>query len=467
MTTTHKNMTRRRLLRLGGAGTLAALLARARSAGRLPNFIILFADDMGYGDLGCYGHPTIRTPNLDRAAEEGLRFTSFYAAAPVCTPSRVGLLTGRYPVRAGLPNNLGPDSKGGLPLSEITLAQLLKARGYKTMAIGKWHLGHDPKEYLPTSRGFDSYLGLLYSNDMIPPFVKTTRPLDLYRNEEPVERVTDQSTLTERYTAEALRFIRSAGDSPFFLYLPYAMPHLPISTSERFRSHSRAGLYGDVIETLDWSAGEILRELKDRKLDGDTMVIFASDNGPWHSLPARMLQNGNEPWHTGTKGLLRGAKGTTYEGGQRVPCIARWPGVIPARQINSDIVSTLDLLPTIAGAAGATLPRDRVYDGFDLLPVLRGTVRSPRSVFHYFRGNTLEAVREGSWKMRFAQPIQGEGQSGPAGPPRPELFNLDFDPAEQYNVYERHRDLGDSLMNKMRAFAQELKAQFHESKAER
>lgn len=453
------NMSRRRLLQLGGAGTLAGVLARVPSAARLPNFVMLFADDMGYSDLGCYGHPTIRTPNLDRMAEEGLRFTSFYAAAPVCTPSRVGLLTGRYPVRVGLPNNLGPDSKGGLPLGEITLAQLLKARGYKTMAIGKWHLGHDPQEYMPTSRGFDSYVGLLYSNDMIPPFVKTTRPLDLYRNKQPIERVTDQSTLTERYTAEALSFIRAAGNNPFFLYLPYAMPHLPISTSQRFRSRSRAGLYGDVIETLDWSAGEILRELKARKIDGDTLVIFASDNGPWHNLPARMLQNDNEPWHTGTKGLLRGAKGTTYEGGQRVPCIARWPGVIPARQINSDIVSTLDVLPTMAAAAGATLPRDRVYDGFDLLPCVRGAARSPRSVFHYFRGRTLEAIREGSWKMRLAAVVQGEGQSAPAGPPQPELFNLDADPAEQYNVYERNRALADSLLIKMRAFAQELKAQ--------
>ena len=297
---------RRRFLELAAALPAAA----AAPAKRPPNIIVLFADDMGYGDLACYGHPTLRTPNIDRMAEEGTRFTSFYAAAPVCTPSRVGLLTGRYPVRAGQPNNLGPDSKGGLPLSEVLIPQVLKTRGYKTKAIGKWHLGHQPKEHLPTSRGFDSYLGLLYSNDMIPPWVKTNRPLQLYRDTEPIETITDQSNLTEIYTAEALRFIRSARGGPFFLYLPYAMPHLPVSAPQRMRGRSRAGLYGDVIETLDWSAGEILRTVKEQGLDSNTMVIFATDNGPWHNLPRRMLQKGVEPWHTGTKNLLRGAKGT-------------------------------------------------------------------------------------------------------------------------------------------------------------
>ena len=450
---------RRTFLKLA-TGSIAAMQAQP-TAGRLPNFIMLFADDMGYGDLGCYGSPNNRTPNLDRMAEEGIRFTSFYTAAAVCTPSRVGLLTGRNPVRAGLPNNLGPDSKGGLPLTEITLAQLLKQRGYKTMAIGKWHLGHNPQEYMPTSRGFDSYLGLLYSNDMIPPFVKTEHPLHLYRNTEPVELMTDQSNLTERYTDEGLKFIKSAAKSPFFLYLPYAMPHLPVSTSKRFQNQSRGGPYGDVIEAIDWSVGEILKTVKDLGLERDTMIVFASDNGPWLNLPKRMLQQGNEPWHTGSKGLLRGSKGTTYEGGPRVPGIMRWPGVIPARQISSDMASTMDILPTFVKAAGGTLPIDRVYDGYDLMQHLRGRARSPRKVNHYFLGNVLEGIREGAWKLRYAYPVRMEDDPPPKGPPVLELFNLDFDPAERYNVYADNKEKAADLLVQMRTLAAGLHAKMH------
>jgi arylsulfatase A-like enzyme len=390
-------------------------------------------------------------------ADQGVRFTSFYAAAPFCTPSRAGLLTGRYPVRAGQPNNLGPDSTGGLPLREVTLAQSLKTRGYRTAAIGKWHLGHNPREYLPTSRGFDSYFGLLYSNDMIPPFVKTSKPLELYRDTNPIEHPVDQSTLTERYTREAESFIRSAAGNPFFLYVPYAMPHLPISASGRFRGRSRAGLYGDVIETLDWSAGEILKTLKETGVDENTMVVFASDNGPWLNLPPRMLQKGNQPWHAGTKNLLRGWKGNTYEGGIRVPCIARWPGVIPARRVNSDIASTLDLFATVTKAANARLPEDRVYDGMDILPVMQGAAKSPRTDFFYFRGALLEGVREGSWKCRFARDARDDLK--PGEPITVELFDLDVDPAEQYNLYDSHREVGERLLKKLRAFAQELGAQ--------
>ena len=412
---------RRQLLQLGGA------LAAAQTS--KPNFIILFADDMGYGDLSCYGHPNIQTPNLDRMAAEGIRFTSGYAAASVCTPSRVGLLTGRYAKRAGLPNNLGPESVGGLPLTEITLPQQLKSQGYKTAAIGKWHLGHKPATYLPTSRGFDQYLGLLYSNDMIPPWVKTDVPLHLYRNQDAIEPVTDQSRLTERYTIEALQFIRNAGTNPFFLYLPFAMPHLPVSAPPERRGRSRAGLYGDTIETIDWSAGQILAELKTRNIDQNTMVIFASDNGPWHDLPPRMLASGVEPWHTGSKSLFRGAKGTTWEGGHRVPFLVRWPGQIPAGRTSPEMVSTLDLFPTLSTAAGAPIPKDRDYDGYNLLPLLQGkTQTSPRTSYHYFLGPNLEGVREGPWKLRLN-----------------ELYNLDLDPAEQYDVARRYPDIAQRL----------------------
>ncbi len=441
--------------RRGFLSAAAGAAARA-AATRPPNFIILFADDLGYSDLACFGHPTIRTPNLDRMAAEGVRLTSFYCAAPVCTPSRAGLLTGRYPVRAGQPNNLGPDSKGGLPLNEITLAQALKQRGYRTMMIGKWHLGHDPADHLPTRRGFDSYFGLLYSNDMIPPWVKTNRPLELYRDTKPVELMVDQSRLTQRYTEEAVRLIRSAGKDPFFLYLPYAMPHLPVSASGKFLGSSRAGLYGDVIETLDWSAGEILKTLKEQGIDSTTLVLFTSDNGPWHNLPPRMLQKGVEPWHTGTKGMLRGAKGTTYEGGLRVPFVARWPGVIPAGRVSADMASTLDLFPTLVRAAGGSLPADRVYDGFDLLPFLQGRTSSPRQSFFYFLGRNLQACREGSWKCRLAR-MDAEGKPREGAP---ELFHLDRDPAEDYNVFDRHKDIGERLLARMREFAAELKADF-------
>jgi len=432
---------RRRFLSLA-AGAPAVMAQSAKR--RPPNVVMLFADDMGYSDLGCYGNPVIRTPNLDAMAAQGMRMTSFYAAASVCTPSRAGLLTGRYPMRVGQPNNLGPDSKGGLPLREKLIPELLKPLGYRTMMIGKWHLGHDPVAQLPTSRGFDSYFGLLYSNDMIPPWVKTNRALELYRDTKPVEKVGDQSDLTQRYTGEALKFIRASAKDPFFLYLPYAMPHLPVSARAPFAGRSRAGLYGDVIETIDWSAGEILSALKKLGLDENTMVVFASDNGPWHDLPPRMFANGVESWHTGSKGMLRGAKGSSWEGGFRVPGIARWPGVIPAGQVSADMASTLDLLPTFATASGAKMPSDRKYDGSDLLPFLKGSAVSPRKDFFYYVGDKIHGVREGHWKLR--APEGGKA----------ELFHLDRDPAEMYDVLERYPEVAARLSARMKAMAVEL-----------
>ncbi len=429
-------VTRRDLFQLGG-GTLAA---QRILTPRKPNFVVLFADDMGYGDLACYGHPNIRTPNLDRMASEGVRFTSGYAAASVCTPSRVGLLTGRYAKRAGLPNNLGPESVGGLPLSEITLAQQLKQAGYKTAAIGKWHIGHNPATYLPTSRGFDQYFGLLYSNDMIPPWVKTQVPLRLWRNQDAVEEVNDQSNLTVRYANEAREFIRKSAADPFFLYVPFAMPHLPVSAPADRLGKSRAGLYGDTIETLDWAVGEILGELKARNLDSNTCVVFASDNGPWHELPPRMLAKGVEPWHTGSKSLFSGATGTTYECGHRVPFVTRWNGTIPGGRTSSEMVSTLDLFPTFSAAAGVEMPKGRVYDGHNLLPLLRNeTAESPRKHYHYYLGADLQAYREGPWKYR------------QAGQNPPELYHLDWDPAEQYNVHDRNPEIASRLAGRVAA----------------
>lgn len=421
-------------------------LASAQRPERRPNFVILFADDLGWGDLGCYGHPLVRTPNLDRLAAEGARFTSFYAAAPVCTPSRAGLLTGRYPIRAGQPGNTGPDTVGGLPLSEVLLPQLLKPLGYRTMAIGKWHLGFQPDEYLPVRRGFDAWLGLPYSNDMIPPWVKTERPLRLYRDAAPAEEVRDQQELTPLYTEEAVKFIRACRGRPFFLYVAYAMPHLPVSAPPRMQGRSRAGLYGDVIETLDWSAGEIRRALEEEGLARDTLLVFTSDNGPWHDLPPRMLAGGVEPWHTGSAGPLRGAKGTTWEGGPRVPAIFWRPGFVRPQTV-FDMASTLDLLPTFAAMAGASLPQDRALDGFDLRATLGRGEPSPRKEFFYCLDKRLEGVRQGPWKLRHA----------PGG--APELFHLERDPSERYNVRDREPEVAARLAARLRQFAREIGAE--------
>jgi len=421
---------RRQWFAAAGAASLHALPRKSP-----PNFIVLFADDLGWGDLACYGHPLIRTPNLDRMAAEGARFTSFYCAAPVCTPSR-----------AGQPGNTGPETTGGLPLRETLLPQILKPAGYRSMAIGKWHLGFQPAEYLPTRRGFDSWLGLPYSNDMIPPWVKTERPLRLYRDENPASEVTNQDDLTPLYTEEAIRFIRENRTRPFFLYLAYSMPHLPVSAPGRMRGRSRGGLYGDVIETLDWSAGQIRRTLEELKLDRNTLVVFTSDNGPWLDLPPRMLAGGVEPWHTGSPGPFRGAKATTWEGGPRVPGIFWQPGFVRTQTV-FDMASTLDLLPTFAALAGAKLPGDRTFDGVDLCRTLQLGEPSPRQEFFYCLENRLEAVRQGPWKLRHAP--------GAA----PELFHLERDPSEKYDVRAREPEIAARLETRLLEFAREIGAE--------
>lgn len=444
------SMKRRAFLKCAGITAGAALwpglLQAASQDASSPNVIIIFADDMGYGDLGCYGNPVIKTPHLDKMALDGVRLTSFYAAAPVCSPSRAALLTGRYPVRCGMPGNTGPGSDKHLPESEITIANMLKDKGYRTMAIGKWHLGHQRPELLPTGRGFDSWYGLPYSNDMRTPFVQTNEPLKLYRDTEPIEYPVDQTTLTERYTEEAVKFIEVAEEKPFFLYLAHSMPHLPVSTSEKFLDKSDGGLYGDVIETIDWSVGRIRETLEAKGIAENTLLVFTSDNGPWLDLPDRMLNENVERWHGGSPGPLRGAKGTTYEGGMRVPMIACWPGHIPAGTRNAHVASTMDLLPTIAGISGAALPKDRILDGSDILPLLSGTAESPHEYFYYFRGDRLEAVRHGVWKLR------KEGASAET-----ELFHMENDPRELYNVADAHPDIVSALMERMKNFQEEVR----------
>ncbi len=452
-------MDRRKFIKTLGVGTAAVSLpgfgcVSSQNEPAKPNIVLLFADDMGYGDLGSYGHPTIKTPNLDQMAQDGIRLTSFYVAAPSCTPSRAALLTGRYPFRSGLSNVLLPESENGIPQTEVTLAEKLKEQGYNTMAIGKWHLGHAKPEYLPTANGFDNYLGLLYSNDMIPPWVETDKPLELYRDTEPVEHPVDQSTLTKRYTEEALKFIESQKDDPFFLYLPYNMPHLPINTAAEFKGKSMAGLYGDVIEAIDWSVGQILSALDKNGLDENTLVIFTSDNGPWINMPDRMLQAGNERWHVGSAGPLRGAKANTYEGGMRVPAIMRWPGKITPGQTSAEMATAMDLYPTIIKACGGAVPDDRVIDGNDILPMLKGQAPSPTTELYYFRREELEAVRSGKWKLRLSGHLRTDVK--PEDLPTPELFDLHVDPFERNNVAERHPDVTEQLREKLHQFRKSM-----------
>ncbi len=430
------------------AAGMAAETASAQSDPP-PNIILLFADDMGYGDLASYGHPTIRTPQLDRMADEGLRLTSFYAAASVCTPSRAGLLTGRYPIRH-LPQNLGPGSTNGLPLSETLIGEPLQETGYRTMMIGKWHLGHAQDAMMPVSRGFDRYYGLLYSNDMIRPWVQTDVPLYIHRGLEPIEKPLNQDTLTVSYTKEAIRFIRDAKAEPFFLYLAYGMPHVPVYPGPHRAGLSRAGAYGDVIETIDWSVGEILRTLDEEGLDERTLVIFTSDNGPWQNMPDRMFSTEMmphhepvEPWHAGSAGHLSGYKATTFEGGFRVPFIARWPERIPAGSVSADLLTALDLFPTLLEVAGADLARAVELDGASALPFLQGKAASPRTTFYYYLGDRIEAVREGPWKLRV-----------PSENGEPALYHLDEDPEELYDRSDRHPDLVARLRASMESFDQ-------------
>jgi len=387
----------------------------AATAPTRPNIIIILTDDQGYGDLGCYGSPTIRTPNIDRMAAEGVRFTDFYSGAEVCTPSRTALLTGRYPLRSGMAGNrrvLFPNSAGGLPPAEVTLAEALKARAYTTAHIGKWHLGIHAGSR-PQDQGFDSTFGLPYSNDMDarPGITAKDRfsdhpPADgwnvaLQRNGEVMERPADQTTLTKRYTEEALRVIAAANDKPFFIYLAHSMPHTPLFASPAFKGKSRRGIYGDVIEEIDWSTGEILAALRRAGLAENTFVFFTSDNGPWLTEGAQ----------GGSAGPLREGKGSTWEGGMRVPGIAWMPGrVRPA--VTSEPASSLDLYPTALALAGAPSPTGVALDGLDLLPLLVGQRALPERPYFFYRGTELFACRLGEWKAHF-RTQSGYGQPQP------------------------------------------------------
>jgi arylsulfatase A len=429
-----------------------------QAAERPPNFVVIFCDDLGWGDLGCFGHPTIRTPHLDRMALEGQKWTQFYVAAPVCTPSRAALMTGRYPIRNGMTSGrrvvLFPDSGGGLPPEEVTLAELLKQKHYATGAFGKWHLGHLP-QYLPTAQGFDTYYGIPYSNDMDkiggPNYLaEAIKDPDYYpdiahfnvpllRDEQIIERPADQNTITRRFTQEAIKFIREQRDRPFFVYLPHSLPHIPLFVSDEFRGTSLRGLYGDVIEEIDWSVGQVLETLRELELEQNTLVVFTSDNGPWLSFQT----------HGGSAGPLRAGKGTTFEGGQRVPTVFWWPGTVPPGVV-TDLGSTLDLMATFASLTGTTPPSDRRLDSYDLSAVLRGTGSSPRQEMFFWTRGELHAVRSGPWKLhvKMRDPVN-YGRA--VVPEQPELYHVERDISEAYNVAEQHPEIVDRLLAMIKA----------------
>ena len=440
--------------------SLASLLAAAsclfsglfvstsRAATPPPNIVIILADDLGYGDLGSYGHPTIRTPNLDRMAAEGMRFTDFYVAACVCTPSRAALLTGRLPIRNGMAGSeqrrvIYAKDTGGLPAEEITIAKALKSRGYATACIGKWHLAGGTSESWPTRHGFDRFFGLRWSNDMEPAGKMPKQAsmnlnpdpawwsLTLMQNETVFETNANPHALTRRYTEEAVKFIRDNKRKPFFLYLPHTYPHVPLFASATFKGKSARGLFGDVMEELDWSVGQVLDTLRKDKLAENTLVFFTSDNGPW--LVKELAG--------GSAGLLREGKGSTWEGGMRVPGIAWWPGKIQAGSVTHELACSMDLFNTSLKLAGAPIPTDRVMDGVDMSPILFGHGKSLRDTLIYYRGNELFAIRKGAFKAHFQT---APGYAGNRIQEKlekhevPRLFNLANDPSEAFDLASDH-----------------------------
>jgi arylsulfatase A len=442
----HSAICRSILLRL--ALLLAALHSCAANAAPVarPNVVLIFCDDMGYADVSCYGAKGYQTPNIDRLARQGVRFTDFYVAQAVCSASRAALMTGCYPNRIGIKGALGPQSRIGIHSNETTIAELLRAQGYATAIFGKWHLGHH-SEFLPTHHGFDEYFGLPYSNDMWPHHPTTPTnypPLPLIEGEKTIQVMPDQTQLTTGYTERAVGFIERNRERPFFLYVPHNMPHVPLHASAKFSGRTRRGLYGDVIAEIDWSVGQILAALKKHGLEKNTLVLFTSDNGPW-------LSYGD---HAGSAGRLREGKGTVFEGGVRVPFIARWPGRIPAATVCHEPAMTIDVLPTIARIADVETPSHKI-DGLDIWPLLSGKrgAKSLHAALCFYWDDGLEAIRSGRWKLHFPHdyvkplPTGNGGQPGTITRPKIDLalFNLESDPSESRDVARRHPEVVERL----------------------
>ena len=430
-------------------------LAASLSAAPTPNVVLIFIDDMGYGDIGPFGSTKNRTPNLDRMAQEGMKLTSFYAA-PVCSVSRAQVMTGCYGQRVSLPGVLFPGSAIGISKEEHTVAELMKARGYATKCIGKWHLGDQP-EFLPTRHGFDEYFGLPYSNDMLKKAkVDGQLVVPLVRDEKVIQLLTgdEEDQLTERYTDEAVSFITRNKDKPFFLYLPHTAVHTPIHPGPKFRDKSSNGRFGDWVEEVDWSVGRILDTLRELKLAENTLVMFSSDNGPW-------LVKGLDG---GTAGPLRGGKGTTWEGGVREPTLAWWPGKVAPGSVCDAVSGNIDFLPTFVSLAGGTVPTDRKIDGKDLSPLLLGKTReSPHEARYYYAGYKLQAVRVGPWKLAIAPQGEGMSKNGPAVPAsldKPRLYNLDLDIGEKTDVAAANP----AVVAKLKALAIKMTAELGDGK---
>ena len=451
-------------MKLAFIAILASVLAiGAVTAAPPPNIVIIFTDDQGYADVGCFGAKGFTTPNLDRLAKDGCRFTNFHVAQAVCSASRAGLLTGCYPNRIGIHGALGPRAQHGLSTNEMTIAQLVKQRGYATGMVGKWHLGCLPP-FLPTRHGFDEWFGLPYSNDMWPlhPEAKpgSYPPLPLFENEtiiNPNVTHADQTQLTTWYTERAVKFIDKNKDRPFFLYVAHSMPHVPLHVSDKFKGKSEQGLYGDVIMEIDWSVGEIVAALKRNGLADNTLVIFGSDNGPW-------LSYGN---HAGSAGPLREGKGTSWDGGTRTPWLMRFPGKIPAGTVSDAPLMTIDILPTVAKLIGAELPQHKI-DGLDVWPLLTGVpgAKNPHEAyFTYYEQNQLQAVWDGRWKLQLPHTYRtlGGRPGGRDGIPvkyeprkieTAELYDMDNDIGEATNVAAQHP----KIVKRLEAFAERARA---------
>ncbi len=416
------------------------------AASQKPNFILIFCDDLGYGDLGCFGSKKHKTPHIDRMAANGTMFTSFYSTSGVCTPSRSSLMTGCYPRRVNMHQSarnewvLFPVAKKGLHPDEITVAEVLKKQGYKTACIGKWHLG-DQKKFLPTRQGFDLYFGIPYSNDMGAKQRKQNPPLPLLRNETVIEAPVDQNTLTRRYTEEAVAFIRKNKGAPFFLYLPHAMPHNPVHASSKFQGSSENGGYGDAVQEIDWSTGQILQTLKELKLEKNTLVVFTSDNGA-----AKRWGGSNTP--------LSGWKGSCMEGGMRIPCVMHWPGIVPAGKQCNALATTMDILPTFAAFAGTTAPQDRKIDGKNIRALVAGkSADSPYDFFLYYFKDKIMALRSDNWKLHLPYNVEKNGNTTRV-PAR--LYDLDLDIKEQKNVMISNISIATQLLHKLKEAVKDL-----------
>ena len=446
---------RPRFVWIGAMIALAPALVAA--AQRPPNVVIILSDDQGYADVGCFGAEGFTTPHLDRMAAEGMRFQDFHVASSVCSPSRAALMTGSYPQRVGLPVVLEADSPYGLNADEQTIPELLKAAGYATGMVGKWHLGDRP-QFLPTRHGFDEYFGIPYSNDQWPrhPTKKIFFPdLPLMEGEKVIEYNPDQTQLVRRYTERAVQFIERSGQQPFCLYLCHHMPHVPLFVSEAFRGKSARGPYGDACMEVDWSVGQVLDALKRLKIDDDTLVVYLSDNGPW-------LAYGN---HGGSARPLREGKTSSFEGGFRVPCIMCWPGHIPAGRVSLELATSMDLLPTLVRLAGAEPPKNQI-DGKDIWPLMSGQAgaKTPHEAFFYYNAWSLEGVRSGQWKMLLPHTRYSVSEPGADGMPGKQewvtaslaLYDLLNDPGETSDVVLEHPDVVERLLKLVAAVRDDL-----------